>query len=144
MNGIKIFKIVLLFAIIFVFTVLYIELGNTTWGGWKPPDASLVLNSKEHNWVTNTERKYNSKFNYIGLDDAFQEDSIIYMNINYTNSSYFATLDSLSIQSLTKQLCQSFLDCNNKRIQKYIKFSHNYRLDYLYHKSSDSIVKLKD
>ena len=154
MTNIKFFGILILLGLLFAFIFIYNAFSGTTWGGWKPPDRSLELNSKEKIWVAQFEKKNDCTFNYIGLESGFMEDSIIYLYLYCKNKSKIGQKIHSDGEMFTQQLCKSFLSCSiNKRPEKYITFSyHNLKIkdkrypveyQYLYYVNSDSIIKIK-
>jgi hypothetical protein len=153
----KIFNFIIILIIVGFFSILiffYAAFSGTTWGGWTPPDVSLKLNDNESKWVENIENKYEVIFDYIGLDNGYTEDSIIYITLNCNNKS---TLDKNKItnkEKFVKELCKQFFHISeNKRTQNYIKFSFDnlkvknefnpVNTDFLFYKKLDSIVKLE-
>jgi hypothetical protein len=153
----NLFKIKITLLIVGFFSVLlffYFAFIDTTWGGWTLPDASLKLNKKEMKWVKNFENKYQSTFEYIGLDNGYMEDSIIYITLNCHSRSILENNKIIYKEIFTKELCKKFLSNSDKsRTQKYIKFSyHNLKeknkknpisLNFIYFKNLDRIVKLE-
>jgi hypothetical protein len=145
----NLFKIIITTLIVGFFSsllFLYCTSSDTNWGGWTPPDASLKLNKKEIKWVKNFENKYQSTFDYIGLDNGYMEDSIIYITLNCHNRSIFENNKIIDKEIFTKELCKKFLsNSDNSRTQKYIKFSYHHlkeknkknpiSLDFLYFKN---------
>lgn len=153
MKAIKIFGIIILTGIIVVFAFFYFAFSSTTWGGWTPPDASLELNSEENIWVQNFEKRNKCHFDYIGLDNGYTEDSIIYMNLYLTKKSNLEENISKDGEIFTKEVCQSFLNSSTKaRTQNYVKLTYYtnkfkdekyHKVSYLYSKYKDSIVKIE-
>jgi hypothetical protein len=145
---------IILSAIIIVYVFFINAFSGTTWGGWTPPDVSLQLNLNERNWVDDFEKKNDCKFNYIGLDNGYTEDSIIYMNLYCNNDSKLGKKIIKDGELLTKEFGRSFLSCSDKnRSQIYIQFSYDnvkiegkkypVNLKYLYYKNSDSVAKIE-
>lgn len=154
MKAFKIFGITILTGILIVLAFVYFGFSGTTWGGWTPQDASLELNSNEEKWVVDFEKTNDCDFKYIGLDDSYNEDTVIYMNLYCKNNSDIGQKIIKEGEIITREYCKSFLACtNNLRPQKYIQFSYkNIKIEdrrypvtfrYLYTKVSDYIVKIE-
>jgi len=151
----KISKIIITTLIVGFFSVLlffYFAMSDSISGGWSPPDTSLKLNKKEIKWLENFENKYQSTFDFIGLDKGYKEDSIIYIILNCHNKSILE--NKHVIDKFTKELCNKFFANSDKnRTQKYIKFSYHHlkekneknpkSFDFLYFKNLDTLVKLE-
>ena len=101
----------ILFLIVVVFFVFYfLAFRETTWGGWDPTsEAALTLDSKELQWVDDFQKINDCKIDYIGLDNAFMEDSIIHVEI-FCNKN-FSCSQKLVRQgaALVKAECNSLL-----------------------------------
>lgn len=92
-------------------------------------------------------------FDYIGLDNGYTEDSIIYMNLYLTKKSKLEENISKDREIFTKEICKSFLNSSTKvRPQNYVKFTYYYikfkdekyhDVSYLYSKYKDSLVKIE-
>ena len=153
----KISKIIITTLIVGFFSALlffYFALSGSTWGGWSPPDTSLKLNKKEIKWFKNFENKYQSTFDFIGLDKGYTEDSIIYIILNCHNKSILENNQLIDKEKFTKELCKKFFTNSDKnRTQKYIKFSYHHlkeknekipkSYDFFYFKNLDTLVKLE-
>lgn len=132
----KTLKIIIISIIILLFSVFlyfFISLSGTTWGGWVP-DASIELNQKESKWVENIQKQYSCKIDYIGLDNNFAEDTVLYIHILFDDNSRLNDLLITKMEPLTDFLSQSFLkkSTNRKKLRR-IKFiyvhKHNYNND---------------
>ena len=114
--------------VLFVLVAYYYYMfSKTSWGGWRPPSAALKLTHLEEKWLEKNNAYYNCEIEYIGLDDSYREDSVIYINILYSNTNnslLFRKLNS-NIESITKSISESFLTSSlNKRKQKYIYITY--------------------
>ena len=148
----KILLITIFTGIVSFILFFYFGIKDTTMGGWAPPDTSLKLNNHENNWVVTIEKKYQGTFDYIGLDNQFTEDSIIYIILNCHNKDIFEKNHIVDKEKFTKELCENFFSNSDfRRPQDYIYFSYTYikeknekqtiSLEFLYYKNLDSIVK---
>lgn len=147
-------KIIGLIGIMVIFLLYIFAFRDTTWGGWSPESASLTLDSKEQRWVDNFEKENICKITYIGLDDTFMEDSIIYVNLSCnTNSKLGQKIANEGIKVL-KEHCKTFSSSSIKtRSQRYIQFSYQdiklkenkqaLNLKCLYYKDLDSVIKFE-
>jgi hypothetical protein len=123
-NKLSLIISIVFFVIIVSFIFLYISFSNTTWGGWKPPSTELELSNQEINWKNKIEQKYDCKFEFIGLDDAFMEDSIIYMRIYCNENSNLNKLLDEDLNQISSQFSKSFLKISQDRPdQKYIQYT---------------------
>lgn len=113
----------------------YIGISKTSWGGWTPPDASLKLNPKEQKWKEKIEKTFNCVITYIGLDDSYREDSIIYLTITYRENSILKTKLNTQIKDIGASIAKTFHQIK-KRKQQYFSicftYKHNYNQDLLY------------
>ena len=153
----KISKKIITTLIVGFFSVVlffYFAMSGSTWGGWSPPYTSLKLNKKEIKWLENFENKYQSTFDFIGLDKGYKEDSIIYIILNCHNKSILENNHVIDKEKFTKELCNKFFANSDKnRTQNYIKFSYHHlkekneklpkSFDFLYFKNLDTLVKLE-
>lgn len=104
---------------------MFQQFRQSTWGGWEPPNRELSLSKSELKWKKEFEEKHKCKITYIGLDDAFMEDTVIYMNVKCdTNSDLQLTLND-SFPLFTKNLATSFLGISKEsRTQKCFQVSY--------------------
>lgn len=126
------------FTLIFLIVLLYLySLSGTTWGGWEPPSTALILDKKERAWVREIERHYQCKINYIGLDGAYMNDSIIYITIEYKEHSVLNRALNDEIEEITGYISSSFLDASStKGKQKQIQIT----FDYIHNFNNDEII----
>ena len=111
----EIFKIVGIIAGLVLFGFIYwmIQLGIAF--GWKPESTELKLSEREINWKTTIEKKYECKFNFIGLDKNYMEDSVIYMDLTIYKSSQFQNQNIDSLARFATKLSKSFLYKSERR-----------------------------
>lgn len=102
-------RVLLFLGLIVVLLFYFFIIKKTTWGGWVPEDRSLVLNSNEKKWISDFEKENNCKFNYIGLDKSYMEDSIIYMNLYLNKNSIIEQKILEEGYLLITKICKSFL-----------------------------------
>ena len=102
-------RVLLFLGLIVVLLFYFFIMKKTTWGGWVPEDRSLVLNSNEKKWISDFEKENNCKFNYIGLDKSYMEDSIIYMNLYLNKNSIIEQKILEEGNLLITKICKSFL-----------------------------------
>lgn len=146
----------ILFLIVVVFFVFYfLAFRETTWGGWDPTsEAALTLDSKELQWVDDFQKINDCKIDYIGLDNAFMEDSIIHVDIFCNKNASLSQKILNQGDVLVKEQCKSFLlNSTTKRTQRYIQFSfhdvnpkekiNSLNFKYLFDKDLDSIIKIE-
>ena len=115
-------RVLVVIGLIVVFLFYFLIVKKTTWGGWVPDDRALVLNSNEKKWVSDFEEKNKCKFNYIGLDKSYMEDSIIYMNLYLNKNSIIEQKILEEGNLLTTEICKSFLArSNNQKKQNCIQ-----------------------
>ena len=137
MKTIKIMSILFLIGIIVIVSFFYIGLSKTTWGGWTPPSTELELDAGELAWKNKVELSYDCKIDFIGLDDAFMEDSIIYTNIDYKENSVLKKDMNDSIEGITNKIASSFVKSSKtKREQSYISIRYSYVHNY----ENDSVI----
>ena len=149
-ESMKVFKILLLIILVgLIYTIIYFYFAfkNTTWGGWKPPSTELQLNQRELTWKKQVRDNYDCEVDFIGLDNGYTEDSIIYINIIYRDNLKLQKILYDSIESFTSKLSNSFI-VNTKRKKKYLKFTydhiHNFNLDTVIKKFPSRISCLFD
>lgn len=157
MSKVKLYNIIITVGFLIFISVLiffYNAFSGTTWGGWTPPDVSLKLSDNEKIWVENIENKYKVYFDYIGLDNGYTEDSIIYISLNCNNKSMFKNNQITDTVEFTKELCEQFYGISEYQWdQNYIMFSYynlknknKYyptKISFLFYKKSNSIVKIE-
>lgn len=102
-------RVLLFLGLIVVLLFYFFIMKKTTWGGWVPEDRSLFLNSNEKKWISDFEKENNCKFNYIGLDKSYMEDSIIYMNLYLNKNSIIEQKILEEGNLLITKICKSFL-----------------------------------
>jgi hypothetical protein len=106
--------------------------------GWKPPSTELELSQSEIKWKHQVQDKYDCTIDFIGLDNSFMEDSVIYMNIEVEDESPLQTLLIDSLENFTRRLSHSFSQRSTGRDdQKCIQ----YRFDNLFFKDSTERLK---
>lgn len=147
-------KIILLICISVFFVFYFFAFREITWGGWSPDSVALKLDSKEQKWVDDFQKINDCKIDYIGLDNAFMEDSIIYLVLFCNKNSSLSQKILNQGDVLVKEQCKSFLlSSTTKRPQRYIEFSYQYvktkekknflNLKYLYDRDLDSVIKIE-
>lgn len=111
----QIFKIVGIIAGLVLLAFIYwmIQLGNAF--GWKPESTVLKLSEKEIVWKTFVEKKYDCNFNFIGLNQNYMEDSVIYMDIIVYRNSPFQNQNIDSLSSFVSKLSKSFFNKSERR-----------------------------
>lgn len=102
-------RVLLFLGLIVVLLFYFFIMKKTTWGGWVPEDRSLVLNSNEKKWISDFAKENNCKFNYIGLDKSYMEDSIIYMNLYLNKNSIIEQKFLEESNLLITEICKFFL-----------------------------------
>jgi hypothetical protein len=111
----RIFKIVGILAGLVLLAFIYwmIQLGNAF--GWKPESTELKLSEKEIVWKSLVEKKYDCNFNFIGLNQNYMEDSVIYMDIIVYRNSPFQNQIIDSLSSFATKLSKSFFYKSERR-----------------------------
>jgi hypothetical protein len=138
---------------IIVLLIVQFTFKDTVWGGWTPPDTSLKLNAGELKWVEKFQNDSGGTIDFIGLNDDFTEDSIIYIDLNCHHQAIFENMNIKDKFAFTKAQCKAYyFDTDNRRTQNYIQFSylhlkekndkHAQTLSFLYDKTLDSIMKI--
>lgn len=114
--------IILIISVLIAFFYYCIMLGSAF--SFRPPSTELELSNQEINWKNKIEQKYDCKFEFIGLDNAFMEDSIIYMTIFCNDNSNLIKLLDEDLNQITSQFSNSFLKISQDRPdQKYIQYT---------------------
>ena len=111
-----------LFLLGFIFWM--VQLGNAF--SWKPESTELQLSERETNWKTLVEKKYDCKFNFIGLNQGFFEDTVVYIDLTVYKNSPFQNqnIDSLSIFA-TKLSKSFFYKSERRKKQSCIRVTFN-------------------
>lgn len=123
--------------------------------GWSPPDTSLKLDFHEKKWKAAFQKKNGCRITYFGLDGAFLEDSIIYLELDVKSNSDFVEKIASDGASVTEELCrQFFASSHTKRAQQYVEVTyHNIKtpeakhpvtLRFLFARKSGIVQKLED
>ena len=94
--------------------------------GWRPPDTSLKLDVNEKKWKAAFQKKNGCRITYFGLDGAFLEDSIIYLELDVKSNADFVEKIASDGASVTEELCrQFFASSHTKRAQQYVEVTYN-------------------
>lgn len=126
-------KVILLTGIVAaVILAAYILLSNMgAMYGWKPPSTELELNDRESSWRKAVEENYQCKIEFIGLDNGFREDSILYITLEYKDNSKLHGDLNEEIESITQKIAASFIASSKiKRKQSYIQIAYSYIHNY--------------
>ena len=99
--------IILIITLLLSVVIFYINLASSF--SYQPPSTELELSPKEINWKKRIEQKYDCKFEFIGLDNSFMEDSIIYMRIYCNENSTLNKLLDEELNHISLQFSKSFL-----------------------------------
>ncbi len=77
---------------------------------WRPPSTALELSQSEIDWKKQVQKKYDCTISFIGLDDSFMEDSVIYMNIDVEPESPLqrSLIHFESTEQVTQELAATF------------------------------------
>lgn len=114
--------ITIIITVLLSIVIFYLNLASSF--SYRPPSTELNLSPKEINWKNKIEQKYDCKFEFIGLDDAFMEDSIIYMRIHCNENSTLNKLLDEESDDISSQFSESFLKISQDRPdQKYIQYT---------------------
>jgi hypothetical protein len=126
MKALKIIALLIFLGILAVFIFTISIYSGTTWGGWTPPDTSLKLDVKEKKWKVAFQKKNGCRITYFGLDGAFLEDSIIYLELDVKSNVDFVEKIATDGASVTEELCRQFLaSSQTKRPQQYIEVTYD-------------------
>lgn len=124
---------------------------------WKPPSTEFELTKKESIWKSNAELKYDFSIDFIGSDDSFMEDSVVYVNAKVSEESALQTISVDSFELIAKELSRSFQEKSTGRKEKtciQFRFHHllnpnisgksEYSMDkvWLYHFKQNTIVEV--
>lgn len=123
--------------------------------GWSPPDTSLKLDVNEKKWKAAFQKKNGCRITYFGLDGAFLEDSIIYLELDFQSNAVFSKKMASDGASVTQELCrQFFASSHTKRAQQYVEVTyHNIKtpeakypvtLRFLFARKSGLAQKMED
>lgn len=94
--------------------------------GWSPPDTSLKLDVHEKKWKAAFQKKNGCRITYFGLDGAFLEDSIIYLELDVQSNAVFSKKMASDGASVTEEICrQFFTSSHTKRAQQYIEVTYH-------------------
>ncbi len=155
MKVLKIIALLIFLGILAVFIFMISVFSGTTWGGWTPPDPSLKLDVKEKKWQNTFQKKNDCRITYIGLDGGYQEDTIIYIDLDGKRNSDFVERIATNGASVTEKLCrQFFASSHTKRSQQYVEVTYNkiktpaaqypVTLRFLYARKSGLVQKIED
>ncbi len=126
MKALKIIALLIFLGILTVFIFTISIYSGTTWGGWSPPDTSLKLDVNEKKWKVAFQKKNGCRITYFGLDGAFLEDSIIYLELDVKSNVDFVEKIATDGASVTEELCRQFLaSSQTKRPQQYIEVTYD-------------------
>ena len=95
---------------------------------WRPPSTELELSQSETEWKKQVQKKYDCTIYFIGLDDSFMEDSVIYMDFDVEPESplQHSLINFESTERIIKDLSTSFLKKSKGReAQTCIQFKFN-------------------
>lgn len=123
--------------------------------GWSPPDTSLKLDVHEKKWKAAFQKKNGCRITYFGLDGAFLEDSIIYLELDVKSNVDFVEKIATDGASVTEELCRQFFASSyTKRAQQYVEVTYNnmktaeakypVQLRFLYARKSGLAQKIED
>ena len=126
MKALKIIALLIFLGILAVFIFTISIYSGTTWGGWTPPDTSLKLDVNEKKWKAAFQKKNGCSITYFGLDGAFLEDSIIYLELDVKSNVDFVEKIATDGASVTEELCRQFFASSyTKRSQQYVEVTYN-------------------
>lgn len=103
-------------VVLLVFIVWYILLIDAF--TWRPPSTELELTKEEIAWKSAVETSCNFKIDYIGSDDSFMEDSIIYANVKVSEESFIQKIPYDSLAGIAEMLSISFHQNSSSRKEK--------------------------
>lgn len=155
MKVLKIKTLLIFFGILAVFMVAISIYRGVQSVGWSPPDTSLKLDVNEKKWKAAFQKKNGCRITYFGLDGAFLEDTIIYLELDVQSNAVFSKKMASDGASLTQELCrQFFASSHTKRAQQYVEVTY-YKiktpdakypvtLRFLYARKSGLVQKIED
>lgn len=155
MKVLKIKTLLIFFGILAVFMVAISIYRGVQSVGWSPPDTSLKLDVNEKKWKAAFQKKNGCRITYFGLDGAFLEDTIIYLELDVQSNAVFSKKMASDGASLTQELCRQFFASSlTKRSQQYVEVTyHNMKmpeakypvtLRFLYARKSGLVQKIED
>ena len=123
--------------------------------GWRPPDTSLKLDVNEKKWKAAFQKKNGCRITYFGLDGAFLEDSIIYLELDVKSNADFSDQIATDGAIVTQDICrQFFASSHTKRSQQYIEVTYHdiktpeakypVTLHFLYARKSGSVQIIEE
>ena len=155
MKVLKIKALLIFLGILAVFMVAISIYRGVQSVGWSPPDTSLKLDVNEKKWKAAFQKKNGCRITYFGLDGAFLEDSIIYLELDVQSNAVFSKKMASDGASVTQEICrQFFASSHTKRAQQYVEVTyHNIKtpeakhpvtLRFLFARKSGIVQKLED
>ena len=155
MKVLKIKTLLIFLGILAVFMVAISIYRGVQSVGWSPPDTSLKLDVNEKKWKAAFQKKNGCRITYFGLDGAFLEDSIIYLELDVLSNADFGAKIATDGASVTEEICrQFFVSSHTKRSQQYVEVTYNkiktpaaqypVTLRFLYASKSGIVQKLED
>jgi hypothetical protein len=155
MKVLKIKALLIFLGILAVFMVAISIYRGVQSVGWTPPDTSLKLDVNEKKWKAAFQKKNGCRITYFGLDGAFLEDSIIYLELDVKSNVDFVEKIATDGASVTEELCrQFFASSDTKRSQQYVEVTyHNMKtaeakypvtLRFLYVRKTGLVQKIED
>ena len=123
--------------------------------GWRPPDTSLKLDVNEKKWKAAFQKKNGCRITYFGLDGAFLEDSIIYLELDVQSNAVFSKKMASDGAIVTQDICRHFFaSSSTKRPQQYIEVTYHdiktpeakypVTLHFLYARKSGSVQIIEE
>lgn len=85
--------------------------------GMTGPEKPVLSDKLTTSWKAEFENKYNCKVDYLGLDDGYEEDTIIYLNIKFKKTSLIHEKLVENWREISEEIANSFYQkTNNKKI----------------------------
>jgi hypothetical protein len=86
--------------------------------GMTGPEKPVLSDKLTTIWKDEFENQYNCKIDYLGLDDEYQEDTIIYLNLKFKKNSLINEKLIENWREISEEIANSFYQkTNNKKIQ---------------------------
>ena len=76
--------------------------------GMTGPEKPVLSDKLTTSWKAEFENKYNCKVDYLGLDDGYEEDTIIYLNLKFKQTSLIQEKLIENWREISEEIANSF------------------------------------
>ena len=95
--------------------------------GINGPEKPIISDEITDKWKSEFENKYNCKIDYLGLNDQYEEDSIIYLNLIYDTNSIINEKLTENWRETSKEIGKSFYQKTNNDNIHYLRIYYEGR-----------------